>query len=97
MVLGLMNVDAARRMTASEALTHPWMADVGDAPTFEEGPMLSLRRIDLLFAREVSTSSIDEGGNTANASATFSGEQTELWLRSPERSAFHLAFSPPEF
>jgi serine/threonine protein kinase len=99
-IQGLMTVDCARRLTIDSALRHPWM--VFEEVPWEVAPVegletyVSLRKIDLEFAREVSISSIEEGcemsEEIANLSAVFTGEQTDrfLTLVSPEAQTFGM-------
>jgi serine/threonine protein kinase len=95
-IQGLMTVDCERRLTVDAALEHPWLAmrefefelTLGD----EMVTSVSLRRVDLLFAREVSTSTVDQGGDEeeGSRSVVFSGEQTDNFLRNAARRGFDL-------
>jgi serine/threonine protein kinase len=108
LIQALMTVDCTRRITVEAALRHPWLA--GEEISFEmrpeEGMMahVPLKKVDRLFNREVSTSSIDEGWNLEgiSRSTTFSGEQTDKFLRirivrkfAPFRKSFKRKFSGP--
>jgi serine/threonine protein kinase len=87
-IQGLMTVDCSRRFTIDTALIHPWLTvesvpwEIEPAERFDT--YVSLRKIDREFAREVSTSSIAEGREMAdaitNASAVFTGEQTDRFV-----------------
>jgi serine/threonine protein kinase len=85
-IQGFMTVDCSRRLTIESALRHPWLAGDAPAPPRPDAcAHVSLKRIDLEFGREVSTSSLDEAGELAARggfeSARFSGEQTDHVVR----------------
>jgi serine/threonine protein kinase len=82
-ILGLMTVDCSRRLTIDTALKHPWLTvERVSWGVPNDGFMVSLKRIDLAFAKEVTTSSLDEGGDLGlGHSAVFSGEQTSGFLK----------------
>ena len=59
LVRKLMTLDVGARLTAAQALEHPWIKDV-DAGAVEvmSRPLVSLRRLDRFFAREVSSARV---------------------------------------
>jgi serine/threonine protein kinase len=86
LILGLMTVDCERRITIEAALRHPWFEGLAENLPREKEMIghVSLRRIDLEFGREVTTSTVDQGGDLElSMSAVFSEPQTDAFLKFP--------------
>jgi serine/threonine protein kinase len=88
LIQGLMTVDIERRLTIEQALRHRWLTVENVpwelAPSDEFCAYVSLKKIDLEFAREVAVSSLEvesEGAQEGCFSAVFTGRQTDDFLR----------------
>jgi serine/threonine protein kinase len=87
-ICALMTVDCNHRISIEAALAHPWITNASRGTACvapDVVGLVSLRRLDLQFAAEVSVSTVEAGGEISSSeSSVFSEEQTDNFLRLPK-------------
>ena len=87
----LMNIDVEERYTVEQALQHAWLT--GDGPIIPEGqihPLVSLRRLDWFFARDVAISHVRipaRPRSTGRLRTSFSKEEELISLEKASRQS----------